>query len=133
MYVVISGGIQLKISSCDTLTTISTTSTEEEEKANYWKLLNAAMLALSAVSMGITMFLFAYFMDKALIKRKDEIDAVPIDVEVEEYEKAQEEMKVAYKKVSEWEMLSTGKRVVMSRAFSPLQCPSSYSFIHGMF
>ena len=116
MYVVISGGIQLKISSCDTLTTISTTSTEEEEKANYWKLLNAVMLALSAVSMGITMFLFAYFMDKALIKRKDEIDAVPIDVEVEEYEKAQEEMKVAYKKVSEWEMLSTGKRALLCLA-----------------
>ena len=83
------------------------------------------MLALSAVSMGITMFLFAYFMDKALIKRKDEIDAVPIDVEVEEYEKAQEEMKVAYKKVSEWEMLSTGKpwRCYVSRAFSPLAVP----------
>jgi hypothetical protein len=113
MYVVVSGAIQLKIGGCEAETTVSTVVTEEDTTQNYWQLLNAVMLALSAVSMGVTMFGFAYFMDKALISRKDEIDAVPIDVEVEEYEKSQEEMKAAYKKVSEWEELPKGQRVLL--------------------
>lgn len=113
MYVVVSGAIQLKIGGCEAETTVSTVVTEEDMSQNYWQLLNAVMLALSAVSMGVTMFGFAYFMDKALISRKDEIDAVPIDVEVEEYEKSQEEMKAAYKKVSEWEELPKGQRVLL--------------------
>ena len=116
MYVVVSGAVQLKIGGCEAATTVSTILAEDDTSKNYWQLLNAVMLALSAVSMGVTMFMFAYFMDKALISRKDEIDAVPIDVEVEEYEKTQEELKVAYKKVSEWEVLPKGQRALLCLA-----------------
>jgi hypothetical protein len=113
MYVVISGAVQLKIGGCE-VETISTALLDSESQAeNYWQLLNAVMLALSAVSMGITMFGFAYFMDKAMVSRKDEIDAVPIDIEVEEYEKQQEEMQIAYKKVSEWGILPASQKVLL--------------------
>jgi len=104
-YTTIAGALQLKVGSCGTTTTVPASGS--------WNMLNSVFLALAFMSMMATSFGAVYFMEKTIETKREALDAMPIDEEVMELEKAQEERDDAYQRVSEWSALSRSSKILL--------------------
>ena len=98
-YTTIAGALQLKIGSCD-----GSTSTNSDSSS--WGLLNSMFLALAFVSMMITSLSAVYFMEQTMMTKREELDKIPLDEEVEELDKVDRKTEEAYAYVTDWLRLS---------------------------
>ena len=111
-YTTIAGALQLKIGSCD-----DSTSTNSDSSS--WGLLNSMFLALAFVSMLITSLSAVYFMEQTVMTKREELDKMPLDEEVEELDKVDRKTEEAYAHVTDWSRLSlTSKASVVVAAVS---------------
>jgi len=111
-YTTIAGALQLKIGSCD-----GSTSTNSDSSS--WGLLNSMFLALAFVSMLITSLSAVYFMEQTVMTKREELDKMPLDEEVEELDKVDRKTEEAYAHVTDWSRLSlTSKASVVVAAVS---------------
>jgi hypothetical protein len=104
-YTTVAGALQLKVGSCSTTTTVTASGS--------WNMLNSVFLALAFVSMLSTSFGAVYFMEKTIETKREVLDAMPVDEEVMELEKAQEARDQAYQQVSEWSALSKSSKILL--------------------
>ena len=65
----------------------------------------AVFAALTAIVQFGSMVIAAYFLEKAVAERKDELDKIPIDKEVKEADDKIEAFNKAYDEVTQWEFL----------------------------
>ena len=111
-YTTVAGALQLKIGSCD-----DSTSTNSDSSS--WGLLNSMFLALAFVSMLITSLSAVYFMEQTVMTKREELDKMPLDEEVEELDKVDRKTEEAYAHVTDWSRLSlTSKASVVVAAVS---------------
>lgn len=116
-YTTIAGALQLKIGSCD-----GSTSTNSDSSS--WGLLNSMFLALAFVSMLITSLSAVYFMEQTVMTKREELDKMPLDEEVEELDKVDRKTEEAYAHVTDWSRLSVISKasVVVAAVSGILSC-----------
>lgn len=116
-YTTIAGALQLKIGSCD-----DSTSTNSDSSS--WGLLNSMFLALAFVSMLITSLSAVYFMEQTVMTKREELDKMPLDEEVEELDKVDRKTEEAYAHVTDWSRLSLMSKasVVVAAVSGILSC-----------
>ena len=116
-YTTVAGALQLKIGSCD-----DSTSTNSDSSS--WGLLNSMFLALAFVSMLITSLSAVYFMEQTVMTKREELDKMPLDEEVEELDKVDRKTEEAYAHVTDWSRLSLMSKasVVVAAVSGILSC-----------
>ena len=103
-YTTIAGALQLKVGSCGGDGAAASDSSS-------WGLLNSMFLALAFVSMLCTSLSAVYYMEQTVLTKREELDAMPIDEEVEELERLDRAKEEAYAAVTDWNHLSTLSKV----------------------
>jgi hypothetical protein len=71
---------------------------------------SALMVLLSVISQVSSLALFGFHLEKEIKLRKDEMEMLPIDVEVEAYDRELDSAKEAYTLLSKWESLKRWER-----------------------
>ena len=116
-YTTIAGALQLKVGSCGGDGAAASDSSS-------WGLLNSMFLALAFVSMLCTSLSAVYYMEQTVLTKREELDAMPIDEEVEELERLDRAKEEAYAAVTDWNHLSTLSKVsiVVAAVSGVLSC-----------
>ena len=116
-YTTIAGALQLKVGSCGD-------SGAAANDSSAWGLLNSMFLALAFVSMLCTSLAAVYYMEQTVLTKREELDAMPIDEEVEELERVDRAKEEAYAAVTDWNNLSTFSKVsiVVAAVSGVLSC-----------
>ena len=110
-YTTIAGALQLKVGSCpgDAAGAVASST-------SVWGLLNSIFLALAFISMMATSLAAVYFMEQTVMTKREILDAMPLDEEVEELDKKDRAREEAYAKVTTWDSLSTYCKVTIFAA-----------------
>ena len=110
-YTTVAGALQLKVGSCGDSTGASSSST--------WGLLNSLFLALAFVSMLSTSMAAVYYMEQTIMNKREILDEMPVDEEVEELDRLDRVKEETYATASKWENLSgRNKFFIVSAAVS---------------
>lgn len=92
--------------------------------AGIWSTLNSIALAMTFVSMLFTATSALYFMENTIATKREILDAMPIDKEVEELEEDSQARTEAYESVTRWGNLSKPMRayITISAISGALSC-----------
>ena len=74
---------------------------------------NTVSLAVAAFVLFGFMLLAAFYVEKTVRERKDEIDAIPIDKEVKEYDDKEAAGIEAYKEVTQWFLVPVWSKIIL--------------------
>ena len=74
--------------------------------------------AITALVQFGSMVVAAYYLEKVMVEKKDELELIPIDEEVKRADELDEELNKAYSEVSQWDELPTLARFILCLSLS---------------